>query len=121
MPQILALDHVQLAMPKGGEEDARYFFVKLLGFNEVEKPANMAKRGGCWFEIGPVQLHLGVEQLFKPAKKSHPAFEVDDVDGFAQKLERAGYKVKWNEEMADVKRFFTEDPFGNRIEILELI
>ncbi len=121
MPQILALDHVQLAMPKGGEDEARYFFVKLMGFNEVPKPADMAKRGGCWFEIGPVQLHLGVEPNFKPAMKAHPAFEVDDVDGFAETLERAGHKVKWNRELGEVKRFFTEDPFGNRIEILELI
>lgn len=121
MPQILAFDHVQLAMPKGGEEDARYFFIKLLGFKEVPKPEAMARRGGCWFEIGPVQLHLGVEQNFKPAMKAHPAFEVDDVEGFAEKLHRAGYKVKWNEEIADIKRFFTEDPFGNRIEILELL
>ena len=121
MGHILALDHVQLAMPKGGEEDARAFFVKLLGFTEVPKPASMARRGGCWFEIGPVQLHLGVEQDFRPAKKAHPAFEVDDVAGFAERLSRAGCKLKWDDEMEGVKRFFTEDPFGNRIEILELV
>jgi len=121
MAQILALDHVQLSMPKGEEEAARAYFVRLLGFKEVPKPKDMARRGGCWFEIGPVQVHVNVEPHFKPAKKAHPAFEVDDADAFAEKLSRSGYPVKPNTELEEIKRFFTEDPFGNRIEILEIL
>jgi catechol 2,3-dioxygenase-like lactoylglutathione lyase family enzyme len=112
------IDHVQLAMPVGGEDVARAFFVGVIGMVELPKPAPLAVRGGCWFESGGVQLHLGAEKDFRPAKKAHPALVVVDYDGLVARLRAAGVAVRDDDELADVRRSFVEDPFGNRIELI---
>src|SRR5512140_1009447 len=91
--KILSIDHVQLAMPAGKEEKARDFFINVLGFHEIPKPAELAKRGGAWFESKNVQLHIGVEADFRPARKAHPAFLVDDLAGLVDRLTAAGAEV----------------------------
>ena len=116
---ILALDHVQLAMPAGREEEARRFYSDLLGFTEQAKPANLAARGGCWFTRGPIKLHLGVEQDFRPARKAHPAFVVDDLATLRKTLETAGCHVVEDEPLEGYQRFYVHDPFGNRIEMMQ--
>lgn len=116
---ILALHHVQLAMPQNQEVKARQFFVDLLGFVEVQKPAALAKRGGLWLENGAVNLHLGVEENFRPAKKAHPAFLVDDLEAFASIFVTANVAIERDGDLPGFKRFYVHDPFGNRIEILE--
>jgi catechol 2,3-dioxygenase-like lactoylglutathione lyase family enzyme len=117
---ILGIDHVQLAIPSGGEEKARAFFITLLGFREIPKPPELAKRGGAWFETGTVQLHLGVELVFRPARKAHPAFVVDDLDGLIAKVQSAGFEVDTSQPPLDgYKRVHVFDPFGNRIELME--
>ncbi|PTM93327.1 VOC family protein [Mycoplana dimorpha] len=116
---ITALDHVQLAMPAGREEEARSFYQDLLGIPEVPKPAALAARGGCWFEIGSVKIHLGVETDFVPARKAHPALVTDDLAGLAKKLEAAGVAVTPDHALADTERCFVRDPFGNRIELVQ--
>jgi catechol 2,3-dioxygenase-like lactoylglutathione lyase family enzyme len=113
------LDHVQLAMPPGGEARAREFYQGVLGIPEVPKPADMAKRGGCWFERGELKVHLGVEQDFRPARKAHPAFIVSDLPALAQTLRTAGSALSEDRSMAQYYRVFVEDPFGNRIELME--
>jgi catechol 2,3-dioxygenase-like lactoylglutathione lyase family enzyme len=116
---IIALDHVQLAMPEGGEDKARAFYRDLLGLSEVGKPANLASRGGCWFERGTLKIHLGVERDFRPARKAHPAFLVDDLAALIAALESAGYRVSADEPLAGYERVYVSDPFGNRIELTE--
>ena len=116
---ILALDHVQLAMPSGGEDAARAFYAGLLGMREQEKPDNLARRGGCWFIAGDARLHLGVEEPFRPAKKAHPALLTDTLETLAETLEKAGCRVWRDEPLKGYDRFYVEDPFGNRIEILQ--
>jgi catechol 2,3-dioxygenase-like lactoylglutathione lyase family enzyme len=118
MPEVLALDHIQIAMPPGGEDAARAFYDGLLGLPEVPKPMPLASRGGCWFTRGDVQLHLGVEADFRPAAKAHPAFRVGGLDDLAAELAAAGHRVDWNDELAGVRRCYTDDPFGNRIELI---
>jgi catechol 2,3-dioxygenase-like lactoylglutathione lyase family enzyme len=115
-----AIDHVQLAMPAGEEEAARGFYRDLLGMVEIPKPAELAKRGGCWFESGSVQLHLGVEVDFRPAKKAHPALRCRDYDVLTSRLGAAGVEVKPDESIAAVRRCHVSDPFGNRIELISL-
>jgi len=115
---LLAIDHVQLAMPAGDEDKARTFYRDILGLDEVTKPPALAVRGGCWFG-GNVQIHLGVEADFRPAKKAHPAFTVDGLDDFANKLAESGFSVTWDENIPGLRRFYTADPFGNRIEFSE--
>lgn len=114
----MRVDHVQLACPPGGEEEARRFFGTILGMVELEKPAPLRARGGCWFRSGEVELHIGVEEDFRPQRKAHPAFAVADLDEVAATLEQAGGPVTWDTSLPDVRRFFTADPFGNRIEFL---
>jgi catechol 2,3-dioxygenase-like lactoylglutathione lyase family enzyme len=117
---ILAIDHVQLAMPAGEEEKARAFYVNLLGFQEIPKPAELAKRGGAWFQSAHVQLHLGVEADFRPARKAHPAFIVDDLTTLIASIEIAGYETDTTQPPLDgYKRAHVFDPFGNRIELME--
>lgn len=117
---IMALDHVQVAMPAGGEVRARTFYSGLLGLNELEKPAALAARGGAWFALPDGrQLHLGVEEPFRPSKKAHPAFVVSSLDELAEKMDAAGSPVRWDEELARRWRYYGEDPFGNRLEFLE--
>jgi catechol 2,3-dioxygenase-like lactoylglutathione lyase family enzyme len=111
----MRLDHVQVAAPPGCEADARRFYGELLGLTEVEKPEPLRARGGVWFE----QLHVGVEKEFTPARKAHPALRVDDLDALAGRLEAAGERVQWDESLPGVRRFYTADPWGNRVELLE--
>ena len=118
--KILSIDHVQLAMPTGEEEKAREFYINLLGFSEIPKPPELAKRGGSWFQSERVQLHLGVEADFKPARKAHPAFLVDDLEALLEKVQRAGYETDTSQPPLDgYKRAHVFDPFGNRIELME--
>jgi catechol 2,3-dioxygenase-like lactoylglutathione lyase family enzyme len=116
---ITALDHVQLAMPAGREAEARAFYTGLLGIPEMQKPPNLAKRGGCWFERGALKVHLGVEADFRPARKAHPAFLVDDLAGLSAALTKAGHPLKSDEPLEGYARVFVDDPFGNRIELLQ--
>ncbi len=118
---IVALDHVQLAMPPGREAEARAFYQGLLGLPEVPKPPNLAKRGGCWFERGEVKVHLGVEQEFRPARKAHPALRVRDLASVRAALEAGGVAVRHDEPLEGYERCYVDDPFGNRIELLEPI
>ena len=116
--QILSLDHVQLAMPAGGEERARAFYVGLLGFVEEPKPPSLAKNGGAWFRAGSACVHLGVEAEFRPAQKAHPALVVRDLSRLAAHLERAGVGFVPDDRLPGVARGYVQDPFGNRIELL---
>jgi catechol 2,3-dioxygenase-like lactoylglutathione lyase family enzyme len=113
-----AIDHVQLAMPAGEEESARRFYRDRLGMVEISKPPELAKRGGCWFASGGVQLHLGVEEDFRAAKKSHPALRCFDYDGLTSRLRAAGVETKEDESIPGVRRCHVFDPFGNRIELI---
>jgi catechol 2,3-dioxygenase-like lactoylglutathione lyase family enzyme len=117
---IFSIDHIQIAMPAGEEERARAFYVTVLGFQEIPKPAELAKRGGAWFQSQNVQLHLGVEEDFKPARKAHPAFIVGDLDGLIATVQAAGYETDTSQPALDgYKRAHFFDPFGNRIELME--
>jgi catechol 2,3-dioxygenase-like lactoylglutathione lyase family enzyme len=118
--KILSIDHVQIAMPVGEENKARGFYIEQLGFTEIPKPPDLAKRGGAWFQSGSVQLHLGVESDFRPARKAHPAFVVDDLDLLIAKVQSAGHEVDTSQPPLDgYKRAHVFDPFGNRIELME--
>ncbi|MBX2850790.1 MAG: VOC family protein [Phycisphaeraceae bacterium] len=114
----MRLDHIQLAMPAGEEAQANAFFGGLLGMQEVQKPEPLRSRGGCWFVDGDTHLHVGVEEPFSPQRKAHPAFLVEQLDDLAQRLEQAGYSIKWDAALPERKRFYTSDPFGNRIEFM---
>ena len=117
---ILSIDHVQIAMPAGEEDKARAFYIEQLGFIEIPKPPDLAKRGGAWFQAGNVQLHLGVEAGFRPARKAHPAFLVDDLDSLLASAQNAGYETDTSQPPLDgYKRAHVFDPFGNRIELME--
>jgi catechol 2,3-dioxygenase-like lactoylglutathione lyase family enzyme len=118
--KILSIDHVQIAMPAGEEDQARAFYIEQLGFTEISKPPDLAKRGGAWFQSGSVQLHLGVEAEFRPARKAHPAFVVGDLDALVAKLQSAGYETDTSQPPLDgYRRTHVFDPFGNRIELME--
>lgn len=113
------LHHVQLAMPIGQERQARRFFVEVLGFTEIDKPPVLAARGGAWFRAGALELHLGVESDFCPARKAHPGILVGDLDEVARRIASTGQEVAWDAEFPGFRRFYAEDPFGNRLEFLE--
>ncbi len=117
--RILAIDHVQLAMPAGGEPAARSFYSGVLGLPEVVKPPQLAKRGGCWFENAEVKIHLGVEGDFRPAHKAHPALLVSALAALLERCRRAGCTVVADEPLAGRARAYVSDPFGNRIELIE--
>lgn len=120
--RIFAIDHVQIAMPAGEEEKARAFYIKLLGFTELPKPPELAKRGGAWFQSGNVQLHLGVEVDFRPARKAHPAFVVEGLEALIINAQNAGYETDTSQPPLDgYKRAHVFDPFGNRIELMEKV
>jgi len=119
MTEILGLDHLQLAMPRGREAEARAFHGEILGLHELKKPANLAVRGGVWFALGTQQLHLGVEGDFHPAKKAHPALLVRNLAGLRTRLEQAGFKPYEDEPLAGYDRVYVADPFGNRLELME--
>jgi catechol 2,3-dioxygenase-like lactoylglutathione lyase family enzyme len=114
----MLLDHVQVAMPPGCEGAVRAFYSVALGLREIPKPAPLAARGGVWYAVGDQELHLGVADDFSPAKKAHPAFRVPDAAAVAERLREAGFAVRWDSALPGCTRFFTDDPFGNRIEIL---
>jgi catechol 2,3-dioxygenase-like lactoylglutathione lyase family enzyme len=116
---ILSLDHVQLAIPVGGEERARGFYTGILGLTEVEKPASMAGRNSIWFFAGPVNLHVGVEPDFHPARRAHPALVVDDLYAIVAACERAGLPTKPDTPFNNFRRAHIFDPFGNRLELME--
>ena len=113
------LDHVQLAMPAGGEADAVAFYQGALGLAEIPKPPVLAARGGCWFSQGDVVVHLGVDPAFTPATKAHPAFVVDDLDALAATLRAHGVDVTYDDALEGVRRGYVADPFGNRIELID--
>ena len=116
---IRALEHIQLAMPPGREAEARAFYGGILGLPEIPKPPALAKRGGCWFERGSLKVHLGVEAAFRPARKAHPAFLVDGLPALRAALAAAGHPIAGDEPLEGYDRIFTDDPFGNRIELME--
>jgi catechol-2,3-dioxygenase len=117
--EIIALDHVQLAMPAGAEEEAEAFYADLLGFTRLPKPEPMASRGGCWFSSGSAAVHLGVDADFRPAKKAHPALVVRDLAALVASLESAGVEVRPNGDQPAGAGCYVDDPFGNRIELID--
>jgi predicted enzyme related to lactoylglutathione lyase len=120
MTAIVGLDHVQVAAPTGCEREARRFYGELLGLAEIDKPEPLRSRGGAWFAVGSQQLHVGVQEPFSPARKAHPALlvDADELDALALRLAEAGAEVIWDEELPGVRRFYSEDPWGNRIELM---
>ncbi len=117
--QLTRIDHVQLAMPAGGEDAARAFYQGLLGLPEQPKPPYLAARGGCWFESPTLKVHLGVDADFRPARKAHPALLVDDLPTLVATLHAAGARVVDDEPLDGYDRIYVDDPFGNRIELME--
>jgi len=117
--QVLRIDHVQLAMPEGREDAARHFYQDLLGIPEVPKPPDLAARGGVWFERGDLKVHLGVDRQFVPARKAHPAFIVADLRALMSRLAAAGVALRDDEPLDGYLRVYVDDPFGNRLELLE--
>ncbi len=115
---MIALHHVQVSCPAGGEDDARRFYGETLGIPEVAKPPVLAARGGCWFRGDGVEVHVGVEADFRPAKKAHPAFVVDDIDALAARVEESGFPVTWDDDFPGYRRFYSADGSGNRVELL---
>ena len=115
----VVLDHVQIAIPAGGEDKARAFFGELLGLPEIPKPEQMRGRGGCWFQLGDRQLHIGVDGDFRPARKAHIAVAVEDLAMLRETLEQAGHETLDDVPLEGRERFFSSDPFGNRIEFLK--
>ena len=116
---IRSLHHVQLAMPRGREDEARLFYRDVLGMTEQPKPENLARRGGAWFSSGDAQVHLGVEDDFRPAKKAHPALLVVNLEELMDRCRAAGFAVTTDEPLPGYHRAYVADPFGNRIELLE--
>ena len=113
------LHHVQLAIPAGGEDACRAFWGSLLGMAELEKPPVLAARGGCWFRGGGLEVHLGVEEPFAPARKAHPGILVEGLRELADRLVAGGVEVTWDDEFPGHDRFYAHDPFGNRLELME--
>lgn len=121
MVRIIALDHVQIAAPTGCEGEARRFYGEVLGLDELEKPEPLRGRGGVWFACGNQQLHIGVARDFTPALKAHPALKVGDSGALArlaERLEADGADVRWDGSIPQISRFYTDDPWGNRLELL---
>jgi catechol 2,3-dioxygenase-like lactoylglutathione lyase family enzyme len=118
-PTFERLHHVQLAIPPGGEDHCRQFWGSLLGMVELDKPPALAARGGCWFRSGGFEVHLGVEDDFSPARKAHPGILVDGIDTIAERLAAGGVEVRWDPHFPGHRRFYADDPFGNRLEFLE--
>jgi catechol 2,3-dioxygenase-like lactoylglutathione lyase family enzyme len=113
------IHHVQLAIPPGGEEQCRLFWGGVLGMRALEKPPVLAARGGCWFRGGALEVHLGVEDPFAPARKAHPGLLVEGLTVLARRLEESGHPVTWDDDFPGHDRFYAADPFGNRLEFLQ--
>jgi catechol 2,3-dioxygenase-like lactoylglutathione lyase family enzyme len=116
---VVGVDHVQLAMPAGREDEARAFYGGLLGIPEIAKPPALAARGGAWFESGRLKIHLGVDRNFRPAQKAHPGLLVSGLDTLIERLRAAGLALVDDEPLAGYRRVFVNDPFGNRLELME--
>ncbi len=116
---IRRLDHVQVAIPVGGEALAEAFYAGVLGFEVLPKPMPLAARGGRWFAKNGVELHVGAEKDFRAAKKAHPALVVSGFDALFERLTAEGYAVRMDDELPEIRRCFVEDPFGNRPELIE--
>ena len=118
--EVLGLDHVQVAAPAGSEDDARRFYGRLLGLAELPKPDALQRRGGVWFACGAHQLHVGISEPFAPATKAHPALAVraPDLNRLAERLAGAGCTVQWDDAIPGTRRFYTADPWGNRLELV---
>jgi catechol 2,3-dioxygenase-like lactoylglutathione lyase family enzyme len=117
----VGLHHVQVAAPLGAEDEARRYYGGLFGMAEVEKPMPLAERGGVWFACGKQTLHVGVTAEFAAAKKAHPAFELDSAEAvrvLASALVESGVEVRWSDELPAYERFYADDPWGNRLEVL---
>ena len=119
MVRVESLDHVQLAMPAGREDEAVAFYEGVLGIPQVPKPPHLAARGGCWFERDALKVHLGVDPEFRPAAKAHPAFVVSDVHALAMVVAMAGHRVVDDQPLEGYERIYVDDPFGNRLELME--
>jgi catechol 2,3-dioxygenase-like lactoylglutathione lyase family enzyme len=115
---IIGIDHVQLAMPAGGEDLARSFYSYVLGLPETPKPPELAQRGGCWFESAHVKIHLGVDPTFKPATKAHPGLVVSEIQRIIERCAELGIRVV-DEPLFGYRRIYVHDPFGNRLELIE--
>lgn len=113
------LHHMQLAMPRGQEAAARQFYAGVLGMPEIDKPPVLAARGGAWFRAGGVELHLGVEDDFRPARKGHPGILTSDLDDVVRRLEADGQPAQWDANFPGFRRIYAHDPFGNRLEFLQ--
>jgi catechol 2,3-dioxygenase-like lactoylglutathione lyase family enzyme len=113
------IHHVQLACPPASEDASRAFYSGVLGLAEIDKPPALARRGGCWFRGQGIELHLGVEADFRPARKAHPGLLVAALDDWAARLTAAGYPVSFDEDFPGMRRFYASDPHGNRLEFLE--
>jgi catechol 2,3-dioxygenase-like lactoylglutathione lyase family enzyme len=112
------LQHVQLAIPRGSEDECRRFYVGILGLSEVPKPPALAARGGMWLRAEGVEIHLGVEDDFRPAKKAHPAFVVANFDALVERLTASGVEIRWDESIPGTRRFHVSDNAGNRLEFI---
>lgn len=116
---MLGIHHVQLAIPVGGEDDARRFYGEVMGLEEVPRPTALAARGGAWFRNGELEVHVGIDSDFAPATRAHPGFLVDDLDAMASRFSDAGIQVRPDSALPGYRRFYVDDPFGNRIEFLQ--
>ena len=116
---VASIEHVQLAMPPGRETEARDFYQGVLGIPEVAKPPHLAKRGGAWFERGTLKIHLGVDRDFRPARKAHAGLLVSGLDALVERLRASGYAIVDDEPLAGYQRVYVNDPFGNRLELME--
>jgi catechol 2,3-dioxygenase-like lactoylglutathione lyase family enzyme len=119
-PRVARIDHIQIAAPEGCESAARDFYGFLLGMTEMEKPPVLRARGGCWFECGSQQFHIGVERDFRPSRKAHPAFAVPHLDELREVLKARGVNVVEDDNLPGTRRFYAEDPWGNRLEFVEI-
>ena len=116
---IIGIDHVQVAMPAGQEELARRFYREVLGLPETPKPPDLAKRGGCWFETDRVKIHLGIDKDFHPATKAHPGLLVSDLQAIIERCRERGFVIVHDAPIEGYQRIFINDPFGNRLELLQ--
>ncbi|TMU87670.1 glyoxalase [Bacillus sp. BHET2] len=113
------IDHIQIAAPKGCEQEAKKFYGDIIGLKEIPKPSNLQGRGGCWFQYGKQEIHIGVQDDFVPATKAHPGLLVSNLSSLMRTMKEKGIEIKEDTPIKGRARFFVSDPFGNRIEFLE--